>query len=187
MLSSVQIDASVSDYKEACLVARERANGAEAGMLLSMFDVDYHGQENIAARHGTYVYSFGKNRPGDDGGKEEGYQIDVIMDLRKHLIERMEVTHGDPIAVEAPPYDLSIMDWTMTEEDIFDFIFADVGIGALEEFESPVVTFGGRLADGRPVLIAQCYDEGNYNATLRSYFFDPRTGERIPDAWPAGL
>jgi hypothetical protein len=184
--SDVAIDPSVSNYKDACSIARQHANGVESNLLLDMFDIEYVGMQSIVDRRGMCKYQFGKYRLGGNGEALEGYCIDVVLDLHRHLISEITVTYGNPIPVGAPPFDLNISDWTITEDEIIDYIYADIGKDTIERFRSPVLSWGGRLADG-PVVIAQCYDDTDYERTLHSYFFDPRTGERIPDLWSTGL
>ena len=180
--TGVHIDTAVSNYKDACSAARGCASNVGPNLLLSMFDVEYVGQQNISDRHGKYTYTLGKV----DDNQAEGYEVEVVLDLQKHVMDKMTITHGDLKAVDAPDNDLDVSAWIITEDDIFECIYADVGRSTIEKFKSPVVSWGGRYggeADGGPLVIAQCYDESNYRATLHSYFLDPRTGKRIPDRW----
>lgn len=184
-VTSVHIDTAVSNYKDACSTARGYARDVGPNLLLSMFDVEYVGHRDISGRHGKYTYTLGKA----DDKQVEGLEVEVVLDLQKHVMDKMTVTHGDLKAVDSPDYDLDVSAWIITEDDIFEYIYADVGKSTIEKFKSPVVSWGGRYggeADGGPVVIAQCYDGSNYKGTLHSYFFDPRTGKRIPDRWRTG-
>jgi hypothetical protein len=189
-LSGVEIDPSVVSYKDAGSIARERANSVEANLLLRMFDVDYVGREQVSYRHGKYEYSFGKYEAVGTDPMGVGYEVRVVLDIKLHMMDEITVMSGDPKAVDVPFYDLDVSEWAITEDEIFEYIYTDIGRDVIEGFERPVVSWGGRATgqpDGGPLVIAQCYDEGNYEGTLHSYFFDPRTGKRVPDSWPTGL
>jgi YD repeat-containing protein len=145
---------------------------------------------NLPGGYASGGSSFGRYEPIGDDPMGDGYEVIVVLDLKLHTIDEITVLHGDPKAVDAPFYDLDVSGWAITEDDIFEYMYADIGRDAIEGFKKPVVTWGGRETgqpDGGPVVIAQCYDESNYAATLHSCFFDPWTGRRIPDCWPTGL